>query len=228
MARKPETVLDLFGRRCSGHGSPKQTTDIFSLDSDYSPGERWIIADWMSQGGLSEGGRRGEKIITEAERYAKCGLEVLPLDCSECRSGYFVPIFCRSRICERCGRIYKKGLDASLRPLLYEVAASPRRGYVLALLTLTVTSNRWGGGLPGGGDIKRFGREVSAFLRLKYGRFRGVWTKSGKIREDRRREIGAGSVGVYEVGSNNNNLHFHAIVLVPFVTGLVCSKPGCE
>ena len=217
-------VLDLFGARVNPAGRPRRKqSEIFSLESDLSDGERWLVAEQIEKRVLSArsnpaaewSDRSGERLLVEAERYAKCGLEVLPLDCCDCASGYMVPIFCRSRICERCGRIYRNQIAKQIETVLNECIEADRRGYVLALLTLTVNSRRWGGRMPSRRDIKRFMGEKSQFLRLYFGKFRGVWTKKGKIREDRKRFIGAGSVGVLEVGHDNNNLHFHAIVYGP-------------
>jgi len=94
--------------------------------------------------------------------------------------------------------------------------SNKKSGYFLSMLTLTVTSKRYGDKMPNREDIRRFYKETSHFLRLNFGKFKCHETKKGKIVENRKKYIGAGWIATIEVGSDNNNLHCHAIVYGPW------------
>lgn len=208
--------VDLFGNPIPWKES--KHTEVFHLDSDLSAGERTVISGFMQSKALdviAQDQKAGESILMEAVRYNKCGQEAIGLFCPECHKSYFIKTLCRSRICEKCGRIYRKQMEGQITPLIKKTVARKPKGYVLGLLTLTVTSKRFAGQMPGRADIKRFYKESSAFLRLNYGKYAGTWTKKGKIRENRKRFIGAGWIATIEVGRNNNNLHLHAIIYGP-------------
>jgi len=122
------------------------------------------------------------------------------------------PIRCRSRICEDCGTVYWYKLRERMEQIVQLTMHAKRRGYYCSLLTLTVNKARFGDRMPDREDIARIYRESSEFFRLYCGKYRGVFTKAGKVREDRKHWDGAGSISVVEVGSDNNNLHVHAFV----------------
>lgn len=160
--------------------------------------------------------RRAWQFKTEADRYEKCGKESLVMVCEYDKLKFHTKIDCKSRICESCGNNYFGQVNERFGEIVKLMMASKRKGYFCSLMTLTVTTDRFGGKMPGRAAIKRFYRESSDFLRLFCSRYRGVFTKKNKVREDRKRFLGAGSISVVEVGANNNNLHLHAVVYMPF------------
>lgn len=229
--------VDLFGEPvCGTEAPPVQThTEKFDLAADLSRGERQIIASYLAKhaAGLTSSlyadeKKKGYTLLNEAERYAGCGHERRGFYCPDDGSKYWINIACRSRICERCGRIYKKKLERRMLPLIRKVTSQKRKGYVLALLTLTVTTKRWGDGMPERDDIKRLYTETSKFLRLYYGKYKARLSKSGKVVEQRKKKkqlkpgesnriyIGGGWIATLEVGTDNNNAHCHAIVHGPY------------
>lgn len=214
--------VDLFGepvvarKRRSARSNYK--VDVFEVESDLSVGERTLIASYMT--GIacqcdSADFKRAAGLKREADRYAVCGEQSLALQCERDYMRYFVRLFCHSRICERCARIYVRGLQKSVLPVIREVDSNRRRGYVLAQLTLTVTTKRFGDDLPDREGIRRLYRESSEFLRRFYGKYAMRKTRSGKWREDRKRYIGAGWLATIEIGKDNNNLHSHVLVYGP-------------
>jgi len=180
--------------------------------------ERSKVAQEMRRISSNSGaGARAWRFQVEADRYEKCGRESLLLRCDQDHQTFYTRITCKSRICEECGKSYYGKIGDNFRDLVKIILANKRSGYFCSLLTLTVTKDRFGDRMPNRSDIARFYRESSMFMRLFCGRYKGVWTKKGKVREDRRHWIGGGSVSVVEVGVDNNNLHLHAIVYMPFV-----------
>lgn len=180
--------------------------------------ERHQVAEEMRRISRDVGAdSRAWRFQVEADRYEKCGRESLLLKCEQDQQTFFTRITCKSRICEECGKSYYGKIGDNFRDLVKIILANKRSGYFCSLLTLTVTKDRFGGRMPNRSDIARFYKESSMFMRLFCSRYKGVWTKKGKVREDRRHWIGAGSVSVVEVGVDNNNLHLHAIVYMPFV-----------
>ena len=207
---------DLFGQAVKRNCIPvyKKEPGRFDLENDLSPAERFVVARFMVQSARLEANPDlSFGIVAEADRYGKCGHEAVGLVCPDCHKQYFVRSYCRSRICERCGRIYKKDLMKSILPVIKQQNANKKRGYVLSMLTLTISSKRYNE-YPGRTDIKRFYEETSEFFRLHYGKFKGRYSKNGKVVENRKRFIGAGWLATIEVGSGKN-LHCHAIIYGP-------------
>jgi hypothetical protein len=179
--------------------------------------ERLLVSARMREiAAGSDDDRRAWRFKTEADRFEKCGKESLVLLCEHHNLKFHTKIDCKSRICDDCGRSYFGLVNGRFADIVKLMMANRRKGYFCSLLTLTVTTDRFKGAMPGRSDIKRFYRESSDFLRLFCGRYRGVFTKKGRVREDRKRWIGAGSLSVVEVGAGNNNLHLHAVVYMPF------------
>lgn len=215
--------VDVFGQQIAAGTARVDRTnyDVFDSGDDLSPGERQLVAAWMrdlvnkESSCVLSGSKRAIRLTMEAERYAQCGNRFLLFQCPRDYLRYYIRAFCQSRICERCSRIYAKDLRGSILPVVRAVGASKKRGYLLAQLTLTVTSARYGDKLPDRDGIKRLYRESSAFLRRFYGAYAMVKTRAGRWREDRRRYIGAGWLATVEVGRDNNNLHVHALVYGP-------------
>lgn len=95
--------------------------------------------------------------------------------------------------------------------------ANRKRGWTVAMLTLSESSGKYRGHYPNQDEYKRFNRNVGAFCRLFYGKFRGRFTKTGKVCENRKQFQGAGTVGVNEFGQDNNNLHCHILLYGPWI-----------
>jgi len=207
---------DLFGSVVPAAVRPHQET--FHLQDNLGAGERLLVAAEMIEAAAVRwpmDARKRERVAVEARRYSACGDMGLGFTCSCCASRYYVPQHCRSRICEACSARYAKKLEKKIAAVVRETMATRRRGYCFSLLTLTVTSRRFGYALPDRDAIVRLYRETSSFLRLFFGKYQGKRTKSGKIRENRRRPIGAGWLAALELGSDNNNAHCHALVYGP-------------
>lgn len=221
----PATVTiqsDLFGRHKPHRRIGKRRhTEVFELGSDLSSPERKVVANWLNEKADAYGdnflsSRQRDKLRVEADRYERCGKDGIGFACPECGAQYYTRTFCKSRICERCARIYVKQLKPSIERAVGQLTSRRKKGYLLGLLTLTVTSKRFGNDLPDSEALKRLYSETSKFLRLYYGKYKGQWTKTEKIRENRKRFIGAGWVAVLEVGKDNNNAHCHCLVYGPY------------
>jgi hypothetical protein len=201
------------GRRATKHYDP------FDPEFDLSEGERTVVADFMKRFGnqLHNQGddKRGGSLWREADRYEYCRKQETGHYCERCRSAFATRVVCRSRVCDHCGRVYMKKLLKRIVPIVKRATARRKTGWVLGLVTMTVQTGRWGEKMPDRDDIKRLYKETSQFLRLHYGKYPGVWTKTGKIRENRKRKINAGWIATLEVGADNNNAHCHALVYGP-------------
>lgn len=227
-------MADLFGYTPPPrhrHGPPEWLMNL-SQPTDRQAVSH-ILHDRANQLRLSDTtGRVSWKIDIEADRFENCKHQAVDLQCPDCRKRYFVPISCRSRICPTCAWQYSKMLQDQIVPLIREVNSHKRRGYVLALLTLTVTSKRYGDELPDREGIKRLYRETSDFLRLHYGKYKAHRSPSGKIVEDRskgeRIHQGAGWIATLEFGKDNNNAHCHAIVYGPYISQGTLKKEWSE
>ena len=221
---------DLFGLKRKHH-PPRRKSSWFPLAADKTDTDRDDIANQISAkaakllGHLSD--REMTRFAMEADRYRYCYKRAAVFGCPDCRTDYYIRDLCRSRICERCGEIYRRQLKKQIMPVLNDVCGQKKKGYGLALLTLTVSSKRFGKDLPDRADIKRLYKETSKFFQLYYGKYKSRLSKSGKIVEERkpkklrlpgddgRRFIGAGWLAVIEVGKDNNNAHCHALIYGP-------------
>jgi|GEM_PF-3314353 len=215
------TAPDLFGyvtpvKRRVVYRPP---VDIFSVEDDLSNGERLLVASSLSDLARKKEELGREKaarlLFLEADRYVRCGAQAITLYCPNDYEKYFVRLFCHARICERCARMYVRQLRAQVLPVVREVASQRRRGYVLAQITLTVTSKRYRDSLPDRDGIVRLYRESSQLLRRFFGKYAMRKTRTGRWREDRKRYVGAGWLAAVEVGKDNNNLHIHALTYGP-------------
>jgi len=223
--------VDIFGERIpSTKPKPRVQEDIFSVESDLSDGEREVVSGFLldlAAGLLAEDPKKAERLRLEADRYCNCGRQAMPLYCPDDYSRYFVRLFCHARICERCSRVLVAELKRTLLPMIHQALQSNRRGFVLAQVTLTVTSDRFGDKLPDRDGIKRLYRESSELLKLYWGKWICRRSRSGKVvevrrskkvvkpGEDDRKFLGAGWVATSEIGSDNNNLHVHALTWGP-------------
>lgn len=160
-------------------------TEVFNLGTDLSQGERLLVSTAMAgMAGellLTSHEREAKKIIMEAQRYELCG-EKLFFRCPNDETRFFVPHHCHSRICETCGRIYRKGMERQIVPLLREVTDHARQGFCLSLLTLTVTSRRFVG-LPSAADIVTFQKQSAKLLKLFFGKYKAVMKPDGTVHE---------------------------------------------
>lgn len=189
---------------------------------------------------------QGMRLEDEANRFANCGKRFIMWQCPEDKALYHTRLTCHSRGCEPCAIAAFKKIEGSLRTVIDPCFSKRRKGYTLALLTLTTNSARYGNKMPSRADISRLYSESTAFFKLHYGSYAARVTKSGKIIEDQgryyqehgqwhrrkghtrvtktgktvkdfRRWRGAGFMSTIELGHNNNNLHIHALVYGPFI-----------
>lgn len=215
------TATDLFGyvAPLKPKVAPRPPVDIFSVDSDLSNGERLLVASYLSElaRGEEDIGREkpARRLFLEAERYSRCGTQAMTLYCPNDYEKYFVRLFCHARICEPCARMYVKQLRSRVMPVVRQVASNRRRGYVLAQITLTVTSKRYRDSLPDRAGVVRLYRESTQLLRRFFGKYAMRKTRTGRWREDRKRYVGAGWLAAVEIGKDNNNLHIHALTYGP-------------
>ena len=209
---------DLFGEALKPDppGLASGKVETFDLDGGLSHSERLLIGAEMTDRIETELiPKRADRMMAEIERFTMCGIQAMQLQCRDCHCRYYIRNSCRSRVCPECSRVYYKKLKKQILPVLRRTTAKRRRGYVLGLLTLTVTSKRFGDDLPTRDAIKRLYGETSKFLRLLYGKYAGRLSKSGKVVENRKRWIGAGWFAVLEFGSDNNNAHCHIVTYGP-------------
>ena len=156
-------------------------------------------------------------LYSEACRFEDCGKFFFYWQCTHDQKYFRTVSRCRSRVCPECAKIYRHKVWTPIYDMLKKTHARKQPGFRLAMLTLTVTSNRFGGKLPDRNHIARFHKESALFFRRYFGRWRGKWGKNGKVHEDRKHWQGAGFIAVTEVGFHNNNLHLHAIVWSRYV-----------
>lgn len=158
------------------------------------------------------GNDRTRSMLNEADRFEQCGDLFSTLCCVNDFTKYHVPHQCRSRVCPECGRSLYRRLVSEIAGLVDRVIRRRRKGYFLQLVTLTFNKARWGEDLPDRDQIVRCYRESAQFLKRHFGKYYCTVSKSGRIREDRKRYRGAGWIAVCEVGADNNNFHVHAVV----------------
>lgn len=182
-----------------------------------SKAEKVMVAEEMrGLGRASEDERKGWRFQVEADRYEKCGEEVVLFHCEHDQARLYSRTRCRSRVCDHCGTTFYGKIADQLQDIIATMLASRRKGFYPCLITLS-PKKRWGDDrLPNREEIKRVYRESSDFFRLFASRYRGKFTRTGKVREDRKQFLGAGSISTMEVGRDNNNLHVHAVVYMPF------------
>ncbi len=165
--------------------------DIFNVENDLSAAERFMIGSCLCDQAHLAARRGNDKLsislFTEADRYTYCGQQAVEKHCPTDGSQFFVRVRCRSRICETCGRIYRRAVEQKLLPMIEERLRTPRRGYLLSLLTLTVTTKRWGARMPEREDINRLYQETTKLLNLYYGKHKARLSASGKVTEVKRR-----------------------------------------
>lgn len=221
--------VDLFGQPVEVRKPRKvRSSDIFSLDQGLSNGERWAIAKYIRE--LNATSPRDKlRLLAEADRFEHCRRRYMVYSCERCSTGFHVLETCKSRLCPSCQYRYCKDLEDQIKGRVGELRRSAPAGYRIMQVTLTVTSNRFGDGLPDRAGIKRLETETREFLQENFGRYKVRRSKSGKLVEAKRPKkslkpgddpriwIGRGWVCTMEVGADNNNLHCHALVWGPFL-----------
>lgn len=155
---------------------------------------------------------RSQAMFKEADRFEACGDLFSTLICNTDYTKYHIPHQCRSRICPDCGRALYRRLVNELAGLVGRVIQRRRKGFFLQLVTMTFNKARWGENLPGREAIMRCYKESARFLKMHFGKYYCTISKSGAIRENRKRFRGGGWIAVCELGRDNNNFHVHAVV----------------
>ncbi len=226
-------TLDLFGRNAGQVQKEYQPRPYEPVR--YERREREAIADHMRQAARErrlawtmDGSKEAARIETEADRFCHCGREFIYSECPTDRMKFRVKTTCKSRICPECSQTYYRSIRDSLLSQVRGQWSQRRRGYIFALVTITVTSKRYGDDLPDRRGIAKLYKESSSFLRMYFGKYRGVRTKAGKVREDRKHYRGAGAVAVLEIGNDNNNAHVHALVYTPILTRPMIASMSAE
>lgn len=210
---KRNSPRDLFGHR---HRS--QHPDNFNLGEDMSPVERSFLADSLVE--RYERDHPGESTAVyrgQTDRFRFCGHQGSRLICPSCQIPFYTRFFCKFRLCDTCSRIYGKEIRDKIIKLITPIFAKKKRGWTIALLTLSESKEKYRGRYPNREEYQRFNRHVSEFCRLFYGKYKGGWSKKGKIVERRSRFQGAGWFAVNEFGDNNTNLHSHLLLYGPWV-----------
>lgn len=151
------------------------------------------------------------------ERFRRCGQQGRVQFCPRCRLKFFSRFYCKYRLCDVCARIYGRQVYRKVMDLIGPCLAKRKKGYTVAMLTLSESSGKYRAHYPNQEEYKRFNRNVGTFCRLFYGKFCGKFSRTGKVIEDRKRFQGAGTVAVNEFGQDNNNLHCHILLYGPWV-----------
>ena len=201
------------------HCSRSPVPESFSLDDDMAQVERSFLADLLLED-LSADIHWNTKLGQQAEiieRFRQCGQQGRVQVCPRCSLKFFSRFYCKYRLCDVCARIYGRQVYKKVMELIGPCLASRKPGWTVAMLTLSESSGKYRSHYPNQDEYKRFNRNVGAFCRLFYGKFRGRFTRSGKVGEDRKRFQGAGTVAVNEFGQDNNNLHCHLLLYGPWI-----------
>ena len=119
--------------------SKQSRVEVFSVENDLSAGERFIVADQIKHLAVSLADEeKGFLLCKEADRYQNCGKGGVLFVCPNDNLRYFVPSFCRSRICESCARIYVKRLYPRIRDVVVNARRQSPANFILSQITLTI------------------------------------------------------------------------------------------
>jgi hypothetical protein len=151
------------------------------------------------------------------ERFRRCGQEGRVSVCPSCNIKFFSRFYCKARLCDVCARIYGRQVYKKVMDLIGPCLADRKKGWTVAMLTLSESSGKYRCRYPDCDEYRRFNRNVGAFCRLFYGKFRGKFSRTGKVVENRKHFRGAGTIGVNEFGQDNNNLHCHLLIYGPWI-----------
>lgn len=210
--------FDLFSHS-QIHRKKSTSPERFTLDDDMSRVERSFLADLLIEdiGDVitwRESPLRKKEIV---ERFRKCGDQGKVHQCPSCLVRFYSRFYCKHRLCDVCARIYGRQVYKRVMELIGPCLSNRKKGWTIAMLTLSESSGKYRNHYPDSDEYKRFNHNVGAFCRLFYGKYRGKFTRTGKVREDRKHYRGAGSIGVNEFGQGNNNLHSHILLYGPFI-----------
>ncbi len=158
-----------------------------------------------------------QRRLVIVQRFRNCGQEGSRRPCPTCLINFYTRYFCKFRLCDQCARIYGKEIQKKIKALVVPIYANKKARWTVAMLTLSESSAKYRGRYPNREEYRQFNRNVSDFCRLFYGKFRGRWTRTGKVSEDRKRYQGAGWFAVNEFGRDNTNLHCHILLYGPWV-----------
>lgn len=192
--------------------------DIFEQDGDMSDIERNCLADKLDDfvlGGTNLNNYQGRLIVND--RFRNCGQQGSRFGCNECKTLFYTRFFCKFKLCDRCARIYGKSLREKMLDLLRPCFSNRKKSWSVKMVTLSTSSNKYGGGYPSRDQYKKFNSDVAAFCRLHYGKYEGYWSRTGKVAQRRKKYLGAGTFAVNEFGQDNNNLHCHILLYGPWI-----------
>lgn len=192
--------------------------DIFEQDGDMSDAERNHLAEKLDDFALGGSGLENyqSRLIVNG-RFRDCGKQGSRFGCGECKTLFYTRFFCKFKLCDRCARIYGKSLREKMLDLLRPCFSNRKKSWSVKMVTLSTSSNKYGGGYPSRKQYKRFNSDVAAFCRLHYGKYEGYWSRTGKVAQRRKKYLGAGTFAVNEFGQDNNNLHCHILLYGPWV-----------
>jgi hypothetical protein len=213
-------TIDLFpDDQKTAFATRNQVDEFFGLDGDMSKIERSFLADLLTEESDYEcrfDYKKQDRQRAKHDRFRRCGEQGSRLTCPECSINYYTRFFCKHKLCDRCSRIYGQGIRRRIKKLVTPVFANKKKGWTVALLTLSESSAQYRGRYPNPEEYKSFNRHVAEFCRLWFGKYRGTWTKKGKVREDRKRYQGAGWFAINEFGQDNTNLHSNILLYGPW------------
>lgn len=140
-------------------------------------------------------GLNAEKMYFEAHKLEKCMQTGIVLRCDSCGKRVYVPVRCDLRICPDCARKHSRRLFKTYLPLIQRLTVETGNSYTLKFLTLTLVNTRE----LSSQSIKRFFKNVRKL-----------------IGEFFNKKIGAGALGVLEIGGNLN-IHVHLLAYGPYI-----------
>lgn len=191
--------------------------EMFSLEDDMPQVERDYLAELLKADAFQTTDLRLANRLEIIERFRLCRSQGRCMFCPKCGHDYFSRFYCKARLCDTCARIYGRQVYKKIMHLVEPFFANRKKGWTIAMLTLSESTAKYRGRFPDQDDTKRFNQNVAAFCRLFYGKHRGRFSRTGKIVEDRKRYQGAGTIGVNEFGQDNNNLHCHLLIYGPWI-----------
>ena len=214
-------TIDLFpNEHQTAFAKRTQIDEFFSLDGDMSKVERSFLADLLTEVSDDEcrfDYKKQDRQREKHNRFRRCGEQGSRFCCPECSINYYTRFFCKHKLCDVCSRIYGGKIRKRIKALITPIFAKKKKGWTVALLTLSESSAQYRGRYPNPDEYKAFNRHVAEFCRLWYGKYQGTWTAKGKIRERRNRYQGAGWFAVNEFGQDNTNLHSHVLLYGPWI-----------
>lgn len=200
-----------------GFGPDAPPPETFSLDDDMPQVERDYLASLLVEDAMRSISVKLHNRLTIIERFRKCKQQGQISSCPDCQTRFYTRFYCKARLCDTCSRIYGGRVQKKVMSVVRPYFANRKKGWTLAMLTLSESTAKYRGRFPNQDDTKRFNKSVGDFCRLFYGKFRGRISRTGKVVEDRKRYQGAGTIAVNEFGQENNNLHCHLLIYGPWI-----------